>query len=57
MLLALNIAGFSFVGIDIPGFYGMPSDQLQVLFYKLSVFYPLMRVHNHIETQGREPWL
>lgn len=53
----MNIAGYSFVGIDVPGFYGEPSDTLAIAFYQLAVWYPFFRAHNHHETPGREPWL
>jgi alpha-glucosidase (family GH31 glycosyl hydrolase) len=32
-ILSLSIAGIHFVGADIPGFYGKPSDELYILFY------------------------
>lgn len=32
-LLSLSIAGLPFVGADIPGFYGKPTDELYILFY------------------------
>ncbi len=32
-LLSLSVSGISFVGADIPGFYGKPTDELYILFY------------------------
>ena len=32
-LMSLSIAGISFTGADIPGFYGEPTDELFIMFY------------------------
>ncbi len=32
-LLSLSISGIHFVGVDIPGFFGTPDDELYILFY------------------------
>lgn len=55
-LLTLSVSGLSFVGADIPGFNGKPSEEVYTLFYQLGVFYPFMRAHGHIEAYRREPF-
>ena len=32
-LMSLSIAGIPFVGPDVPGFYGDPTDELYIMFY------------------------
>jgi len=54
--LSLSISGLAFVGADIPGFYGRPSEEIYVLFYQLGIFFPFMRAHGHIEFLKREPY-
>lgn len=65
-LLTLGVSGVVFGGCDLPGFYGIPSDDLFIQFYQLGVFYPFMRAHNNIPPTDsdnfnnfadREPWL
>ena len=48
-LLSLSISGFSFVGCDIPGFYGYPTDEYKIIFYRLGTWMPFMRAHSHID--------
>lgn len=55
-LLSLSISGIAFVGADIPGFYGRPTDELYILFYQLGVFFPFTRAHSHIDAFKREPF-
>ena len=57
MLLNLGLGGMPFVGADIPGFAGNPSEELYVLFYQLGVFYPFFRAHGHIDYKNREPFV
>lgn len=57
MLLQLAIAGHSFGGADVPGFYGNVTDDLFVRFYQLGAWFPFFRAHSHIDTSYREPWL
>ena len=49
----------------MPGFYGIPNDDLFIQFYQLGVFYPFMRAHNNMPPTladmlnnfaDREPW-
>eukprot|EP00347_Sterkiella_histriomuscorum_P014249 403361604 len=56
-LLTLGISGIPFVGADIPGFFGQPSDNLFMIFYQLGAFYPFFRAHGHINEKSREPYL
>jgi mannosyl-oligosaccharide alpha-1,3-glucosidase len=57
-LLSLSIAGLSFTGADIPGFFGSPvPEDLVMDFYRLGGWFPFMRAHSHIETAERDPWL
>lgn len=57
MLLSLGVSGIVFGGSDIPGFNGIPDDDLFVQFYQLGVFYPFFRAHAGKDNQMREPWL
>ncbi|KAI3389818.1 hypothetical protein SNEBB_007941 [Seison nebaliae] len=57
MCLSLSISGVTFVGADIGGFFKNPSEELFIRWYQLGIFYPFMRVHSHIDTKRREPWV
>ncbi|OQV19919.1 Neutral alpha-glucosidase AB [Hypsibius exemplaris] len=57
MLLSLNIAGMTFVGADIGGFFKNPDAQLMARWFQAAAFVPFMRNHAHIDTRRREPWL
>lgn len=57
MLLTLGLSGMSFVGADIPGFYGNATDEVFVKFYQLGTFFPFMRAHSHKDSLHREPYL
>jgi alpha 1,3-glucosidase len=57
MLLSNSIAGFSFVGADVGGFFGDVDHYLFTRWFQLGVFYPFFRGHSHEETYRREPWL
>ncbi|SCW00556.1 LAFE_0C06810g1_1 [Lachancea fermentati] len=57
MCLTNNIAGFPFIGADIAGFSGNPSDELLVRWYQTGMWYPFFRAHAHIDTLRREPYL
>lgn len=57
MLLSLNIAGISFSGADVGGFFGNPEADLLTRWYQLGTYYPFLRAHAHLETKRREPWL
>ncbi|KAK9487295.1 glycosyl hydrolases family 31-domain-containing protein [Lipomyces starkeyi] len=57
MLLSHSVAGFSFVGADVGGFFGNPTSELLTRWYQAGAFYPFFRGHAHIESKRREPWL
>lgn len=57
MLLSLGVAGLSFVGADVGGFFGDPSPELLVRWYQAGAFQPFFRAHAHLDTKRREPWL
>jgi alpha 1,3-glucosidase len=57
MVLSNALAGFSFVGGDVGGFYSEGETDLFARWYQLGVFYPFFRAHSHNETFRREPWL
>ena len=57
MLLTLGVSGIVFGGTDVPGFFGIPPDDLWVQFYQLGVFYPFFRAHADRTSLMREPWL
>ncbi len=57
MCLSLSIAGLSFCGADVGGFFGNPGGELFVRWYQAAAFQPFFRSHAHIDTRRREPWL
>jgi alpha 1,3-glucosidase len=57
MILQLGNAGHPFGGSDVPGFYGMPTEDMWVMFYQMGMYYPFFRAHTHIDFPNREPWL
>ena len=57
MLLSLSVAGFSFTGADVGGFFGNPDPELLARWYQAGAFYPFFRAHSHIDTRRREPYL
>jgi alpha 1,3-glucosidase len=57
MLMSLNIAGYSFVGADVGGFFKDPEPELLVRWYQAGAYQPFFRGHSHIDTKRREPWL
>ncbi len=57
MIISNSIAGFSFVGADVGGFFGDVDHYLFTRWFQLGVFYPFFRGHSHEETYRREPWL
>lgn len=57
MILSNNVAGMSFCGADIGGFFGNPSPEMLVRWYQAGIFEPFFRSHAHIDTKRREPYL
>ncbi|GAV59594.1 Glyco_hydro_31 domain-containing protein/Gal_mutarotas_2 domain-containing protein [Cephalotus follicularis] len=57
MILTLGLAGMSFSGADVGGFFGNPEPELLVRWYQLGAYYPFFRAHAHQDTKRREPWL
>ena len=57
MLLQVGNAGNPFGGADLPCFYGMPTEDMWIMFYQLGMYYPFMRAHTNEFYLNREPWL
>ncbi|KAI5480797.1 glycoside hydrolase family 31 protein [Pseudohyphozyma bogoriensis] len=57
MLLTNGIAGMTFSGADVGGFFGNPSIEMMVRWYQVGAFSPFFRAHGHIDTKRREPYL
>ncbi|EDV47634.1 neutral alpha-glucosidase AB [Drosophila erecta] len=57
MCLTEAVAGFSFCGADVGGFFGNPDTELLGRWYQTGAFLPFFRAHAHIDTKRREPWL
>jgi len=57
MLLSLGVAGITFSGADVGGFFGNPDGELVARWYQAGAFYPFFRAHAHIDAKRREPWL
>uniref|UniRef100_A0A671KTP8 Neutral alpha-glucosidase AB n=1 Tax=Sinocyclocheilus anshuiensis TaxID=1608454 RepID=A0A671KTP8_9TELE len=57
MCLSLGLAGISFCGADVGGFFKHPSAELLVRWYQAGAYQPFFRAHAHIDTPRREPWL
>lgn len=57
MILSNSIAGMSFNGADVGGFFGNPSEEMLVRWYESGAFHPFFRAHAHIDTKRREPYL
>jgi len=57
MLLSMSLAGISFVGSDIGGFFGNVEPELLSRWYQAAVFHPFYREHAHLDSKRREPFL
>ena len=57
MFLSNNIAGMSFCGSDVGGFFGNPTHELLVRWYQSGAFMPFFRAHAELNTKRREPYL
>jgi alpha-glucosidase len=56
-IINLGLSGIPFVGTDIGGFSGSPSDELFLRWFQMGSFFPFFRVHSAKGTRMREPWL
>jgi mannosyl-oligosaccharide alpha-1,3-glucosidase len=57
MLLSIGLAGLSFCGADVGGFFGEPGAELFTRWYQAGSFTPFFRGHAHHDTKRREPWV
>ncbi|KAF8342699.1 glycoside hydrolase family 31 protein [Cantharellus anzutake] len=57
MTLSNGIAGMTFAGADVGGFFGNPDVEMLVRWYQVGAFGPFFRAHAHIDTKRREPYL
>ncbi|KAH9965438.1 glycoside hydrolase family 31 protein [Russula dissimulans] len=57
MVLANGIAGMSFAGSDVGGFFGNPQPEMLVRWYWVGAFSPFFRAHAHLDSKRREPYL
>eukprot|EP01090_Pellita_catalonica_P001556 TRINITY_DN11318_c0_g1_i1.p1 TRINITY_DN11318_c0_g1~~TRINITY_DN11318_c0_g1_i1.p1 ORF type:complete len:921 (-),score=130.25 TRINITY_DN11318_c0_g1_i1:38-2800(-) len=57
MLLGLGLAGITFSGADVGGFFGNPEPELLTRWYQSGAFYPFFRAHAELGTKRREPYL
>ncbi|KAG7381912.1 hypothetical protein PHYBOEH_010680, partial [Phytophthora boehmeriae] len=57
MLLSMSIAGLTFVGADVGGYFGHPSAELLTRWNQAAVFQPFFRGHAHHDSPRREPWV
>jgi alpha 1,3-glucosidase len=57
MLLSINLAGLSFAGADVGGFFKDPNAELFTRWYQAGSFTPFFRGHAHLDTKRREPWV
>lgn len=57
MLLSINLAGLSFAGADVGGFFGDPDAELFTRWYQAAAFTPFFRGHAHHDSKRREPWV
>jgi len=53
----LGLSGVPFVGSDVGGFVGNPSERLYIRWMQLGVFTPLFRQHAAWDTPRKEPWV
>ncbi|CCG83801.1 protein of unknown function [Taphrina deformans PYCC 5710] len=56
-LINNGLAGMTFSGADVGGFFDDPPKDMLTRWYQAGAFYPFFRAHAHIDTKRREPWL
>ncbi|KAG1705370.1 hypothetical protein DVH05_004301 [Phytophthora capsici] len=57
MLLSMSVAGLTFVGADVGGFFGHPSTELLTRWNQAAAYQPFFRGHAHHDSPRREPWV
>ncbi len=57
MLLGMGLSGLPFVGTDVGGFIGTPSQELFARWMQIGAFSPLFRGHTHYGSNRQEPWV
>ncbi|EEY59224.1 neutral alpha-glucosidase, putative [Phytophthora infestans T30-4] len=57
MLLSMSVAGLTFVGADVGGFFGNPPTELLTRWNQAAVYQPFFRGHAHHDSARREPWV
>lgn len=57
MLLSISIAGLSFAGADVGGFFGDTDAELMTRWMQAGAFQPFFRGHAHHDTKRKEPWV
>lgn len=56
MPLNMGLSGVPFVGSDVGGFIGEPTNEMYIRWYQLGAFTPFFRGHSAIDTRYREPF-
>ncbi len=56
MPLGMGLSGIPFVGSDVGGFIGVPSQRLYTRWIELGAFTPFFRGHSAINQKDKEPW-
>lgn len=56
MIMQNGLGGNIFGGADVPGFIGVPTDEIWVRFYQTGMYFPFFRAHADIYNPEREPW-
>ncbi|XP_070577600.1 neutral alpha-glucosidase AB-like isoform X2 [Ptychodera flava] len=57
MLMSIGLAGITFIGADVGGFFRNPDSELLTRWYQAGAYQPFFRAHAHLDTKRREPWL
>jgi len=57
MLLSMAVAGLTFVGADVGGFFGNPDAELVTRWTQAGAYQPFFRGHAHHDSARREPWV
>jgi len=57
MMLSLGLAGLTFTGADVGGFFGNPDAELVLRWQQAGAYQPWFRGHAHHDSKRREPWV